>query len=123
MKKWLQISKYLLITIYCFGIYTSINNLPVVNYQSIDKSSSQKQFTTFSHKVISYHTQESENLISDFTEFSLPNFNLSSLDFHTVLYANELLLHAKFKQYKTYLQTLRIRQKKSNLIFPFHNFW
>ena len=124
MKKKHQIFKVLLlIAIYCSGIYLTANTSPFLSLQSSTQNKEKATFLTTASNVFHTHTQQSENSISDLTEFSLPNFELSSDDFHAISYSNKLQFNSKFKQYKNYLNNTLIRHRKSDLIFPFHNFW
>ncbi|WP_158840659.1 hypothetical protein [Polaribacter sp. L3A8] len=124
MKKKQQIFKViLLIAIYCSGMYLSANTLPYFGTHNVFTNTEKATFSTTASKVFYTHTQQSENSISELVEFSLPNFKLSSDDFIAISYANKLDFNSKFKQYKNYLDNTLIRHRKSDLIFPFHNFW
>jgi len=124
MKKKHQIFKVvLLISIYCFGMYLSANTLPDFGAHNIALNKEKATFSSTASKVFYTHTQQSENSISELTEFSLPNLKLSSDVFVAISYSNKLDFNSKFKQYKNYLDNTLIRHRKSDLIFPFHNFW
>ena len=113
----------LLISIYCFGIYASANTLSNFSIQKVSENKLQKEFSETSTKAIYTHIKQFENSISYFTKFLSSDFEQSFNDFWAISYTNHLLTNAKFKQYNNYLNTQQIRQRKSNLIFPFHNFW
>jgi hypothetical protein len=113
----------LLISIYCFGIYLSANSSPYFSTQNVIQNNEQKEYLATTSKVLFTHTQQSENLLSELTEYSLPNFEFSSDNFWSIPYSNKLLFNSKFKQYNSYLKNTLIRHRKSDLIFPFHNFW
>ncbi|MCL7765301.1 hypothetical protein MPF19_17905 [Polaribacter sp. Z014] len=124
MKQKHQILKVLLlISIYCSGMYLSANTSSYFNTHNVAENKEKATYLETASKVFYTHTQQSENSISELTEFSLPSFQLSSDDFLTITYSNKLEFNSKFKQYKNYLNTTRIRHRKSDLIFPFHNFW
>lgn len=124
MKKKHQIFKViLLIAIYCSGMYLSANTPSYLGTHNVSTNTAKATFSTTASKVFYTHTQQSENSISELVEFSLPNFELSSDDFTAISYANKLDFNSKFKQYKNYLDNTLIRHRKSDLIFPFHNFW
>ncbi|WP_117884089.1 hypothetical protein [Aureibaculum luteum] len=124
MKRWNQIlSVVLLISVYCFGIYVPAKTSLSSDTPVIEQKSEQKEFSTTLSNVLYPHTQQFENLFSEFTEFTLPIFKLGSEGFWAVFRSNEILLNAKFKQYKSHLKTQLIRSRKTDLIFPFHNFW
>lgn len=113
----------LLVSIYCFGVYSSANSLPFSNKISVDQNDEQKVYFTASSKLLSPHSQQSEISISDITEHASPNFKLPFASVSISLKSNEVLFNSKYKQYENYANTLLIRHRKSDLIFPFHNFW
>ena len=114
----------LLISIYCFGIFVSVKTLPSsTSSQTIEQNNKQKTYYTSVSKVLYIHTQQSENLLSENTEYLAANFTLLFKDFCDVSISNELLFKTKFKQYLIYFKNLLIKNRKSDLIFPFHNFW
>lgn len=124
MKKRGQILKVLLLTsIYCFGIFLSANNSTYFSTQNVDQNNEQLAYSATTSKILYVHTQQIENSLSDILEYSLPSFKLSNNDFLAISASNTLEFNATFKQYKNYLQNTLIRHRKSDLIFPFHNFW
>ena len=114
---------FLLVSVYCFGLYVHATTQPPFNEQTIKISSEQKANLESSSKIIYAHTQQFENLFSDITETNFLDFNLPQIAFWSITYANDLLFKSKFKQYKNHLKTILIRHRKSDLIFPFHYFW
>ncbi|MGJ8744773.1 hypothetical protein [Polaribacter sp.] len=117
------LSVFLLITIYCFGIYIPANTSLSFGTKTSELEDSQKEYLTTNSTVAFSHTLQLENLFSEISEYSYSSFQLSFEGFLAIFYSNELLLNAKFKQYKSHFKTLLIRHRKSDLIFPFHNFW
>jgi len=113
----------LLVTIYCFGIYSSAKSLPSSNEVAIGQNNEQKDYFTASSKVLSPHSQQTEVSISDVTENATPEFKLPFQGSWDNVKPNEVLFYSRFKQYRIYFNTLLIRHRKSDLIFPFHNFW
>lgn len=113
----------LLITVYCFGIYSSANTLAFSNEVVITQNGDQKTYFTESSKVLSPHAQQTEVSISDVVEASSPNYKLPFTIFNSHIKNSELLFTSRYKQYKLYANTLLIRHRKSDLIFPFHSFW
>ncbi|WP_166384327.1 MULTISPECIES: hypothetical protein [unclassified Polaribacter] len=124
MKQKHQILKVLLlISIYCSGMYLSANTTSYFSAQNAKQDTEQLTYLVTASKVFHAHTQQSENLVSETIDFSLPNFKLSSDDLLAISYTTKQEFNSKFKQYKNYLENTLIRQRKSDLIFPFHNFW
>ncbi|MEP2279624.1 hypothetical protein [Maribacter sp.] len=113
----------LLVTIYCFGIYSSANTLPFSNEIGITQSDDQNAYFSEYSKVLSPHAQQTEVSISDVAEITSPNYKLPFTSFNSSINSSELLFTATYKQYKLYANTLLIRHRKSDLIFPFHSFW
>lgn len=113
----------LLVTIYCFGIYSSANTLPFSYEIVLSQNNDQKTYYSESSKVLSPYAQQTEISIADVTEVSSPNYKLPFTNFNSQLFSNELILNSRYKQYKLYANTLLIRHRKSDLIFPFHSFW
>ncbi|UMB60655.1 hypothetical protein MHL31_00235 [Lutibacter sp. A80] len=113
----------LLISIYCFGIFVPVNIVPLSKEQGIEKSNEQQGYFSNISKVPYVHTQESERLLSESTDYISLNFNLLYKGVCITLFSSELLLKNKYKQYRAYFRNLLIRNRKSDLIFPFHNFW
>ncbi len=108
---------------YCFGVYNSANTLPFSNEITVDQNSEQKAYFTESTKLLSPHSQQSKVSISDVTEYATPNFKLPFTSALIRIKSYEVLFNSRFKQYANYANTLLIRHRKSDLIFPFHNFW
>lgn len=124
MKNKHQIIKVLLlITIYCFGSYLSTDALSYFKKENILQNNNQTEYLSTKSKVLFVHTQQYESSVYNLTEYSLPDFESSNNLFWLNSNSNQLLVDSKFKQYKNHLKTLLIRQRKSDLIFPFHNFW
>ena len=114
---------FLFITIYCFGIYNSANILAFSNDDRLEQNSGKKENFIASSKILSPHSQQSEVSISDVTEYPTPDFKLSFSVLPIISKSSELRLNSIFKQYRCYFKNLLIRNRKSDLIFPFHNFW
>lgn len=124
MKDFNHISKVLLlITIYCFGICVSAKTLHVSSGPSFQNTNEQQDNLVSASKVHFLHTQPSESILASVEIAGLPDFKLAFDVFCKPTVSFELQNLARYKQYKSHLQTLRIRYRKSDLIFPFHNFW
>ncbi|WP_405296254.1 hypothetical protein [Algibacter sp. Ld11] len=126
MKNWNSIlGVFLLVSVYCFGVYTPSQTLPYSSLHNLEQSNSSthKENLEANSKLLQPHTQQFENLVSDLAEVSFPELQLSYNSFYAVIFSNHILFNAKFKQYQNYLKNILIRQRKSDLIFPFHNFW
>ncbi|MEZ4781081.1 MAG: hypothetical protein R2816_05755 [Flavobacteriaceae bacterium] len=124
MKNWHHITKIiLLVSIYCFGICVSAKSLPYVSILTNEKNSKKESYLTVASKVFHFHNQQPKNTFPSITEYSILDFKLFYSGFWLNHKLIDLLLHSEFKQYSNSLKTILIRQKKSNLIFPFHNFW
>ena len=125
MKK-LQLHKLfkvaLLISIYCLGIVVPVKIAPVLNAQTLEQNTKQ-EYSSNIFKVPYVHTQGTEMLLLEGTEYLSYNFSLFHKGIWVTLYSSELLFKNKYKQYQNYFKTLLIRNRKSDLIFPFHNFW
>ncbi|WP_282050161.1 hypothetical protein [Maribacter aquivivus] len=113
----------LLVTIYCFGIYSSANTLPFSNEVVLSQSNNKQSLFKESTKTLSPHAQQSEISVSDVAEVSSSNYKLPFTSFNSHINNSELGILARFKQYQLYANTLLIRHRKSDLIFPFHSFW
>ncbi|WP_405396537.1 hypothetical protein [Maribacter sp. Asnod2-G09] len=113
----------LLVTIYCFGIYSSANTLPFSNEIVLSDNGDERTYFSESSKLLSPHAQQSEISVSDVAEVSSPNYKLPFTSFNSQINYSELGFVARFKQYQLYANTLLIRHRKSDLIFPFHSFW
>lgn len=113
----------LLVTIYCFGIYSSANSLPFSNEVVLHQDNDSKTYFSASSKTLSPHAQQTEVSVSDVAEVVTPSFKLPFISFNSHLNKSELLFTSRYKQYKLYANILLIRYRKSDLIFPFHSFW
>ena len=113
----------LLVTIYCFGIYSSANTLPFSNEVVIGQKNNKQSLFKESTKTLSPHAQQSEISVSDVAEVSSSNYKLPFTSFNSHINNSELGILARFKQYQLYANTLLIRHRKYDLIFPFHSFW
>ncbi|MDO6472364.1 hypothetical protein [Maribacter sp. 1_MG-2023] len=113
----------LLVTIYCFGIYSSANTLPFSNEVVINLSNNKQSLFKESTKTLSPHAQQSEISVSDVAEVSSPNYKLPFTSLISHINNSELRFAARIKQYQLFANTLLIRHRKSDYIFPFHSFW
>ncbi|WP_111709412.1 hypothetical protein [Lutibacter citreus] len=113
----------LLISIYCFGIFAPVKTVAYSSAQKIEQNKKQKEYYTNVYKAPIVHTQQSENLVSENIEYITPNFNLHYKSFWETVVSSELIFKNKYRQYKNYFKNVLIRNRKSDLIFPFHNFW
>ena len=113
----------LLVTVYCFGIYGSASTLPFSNDITYSQENEHSAYLTSSSKILSPHSQQTEVSISDVAESLNLNFKLPFTSFNPSQKLSEVFFNTRFKQYKIYANTLLIRHRKSDLIFPFHNFW
>ena len=124
MKNRYKILKGLLFfIIYCFGIVVFTNTLSSKSVQSVEQNNVQKDYFANVSKVVFFNIDDSESLLSSLNEYASPNFKLPFKGFYLVTYTGELYFKSKFKQYKNNLNKILIRYRKSDLIFPFHNFW
>lgn len=113
----------LLISIYCIGIYLSADASAYFSEQNVVKNNKEQDYVSATSKVLFTHTQQYETSLSNLTEYSLPSFESSDNLYWLISISNELLFNSKFKQYNNYFKNILIRHRKSDLIFPFHNFW
>ena len=124
MKNFNHISKVLLlITIYCFGICASATSIPKGQVEVLLDDTTQNEFVVNASKIHFLHIQQAENVLAPTAEITFLDYKLSFSDFCKASYTYQLQFLATYKQYKNHLKTLRIRYRKSDLIFPFHNFW
>ncbi|MCG1035976.1 hypothetical protein [Polaribacter sargassicola] len=124
MKQKHQIFKaFLLIAIYCFGLGLSAKTLPYLGEQNVVENQENVKYLITSSKVLYTHTQQAENSVSELLEYFTPNFLFAPSDILATSYLNKLLFNAKYKQYINQLDNTRIKYRKSDIIFPFHNFW
>jgi hypothetical protein len=110
------------ITIYCFGIGFSIQKT-TFSYKFTEIGKKHKKQISSLSNALYFHTPATETTFSEITEYSIPNFNQNLDSFWVIMFSSELRFYAIFRQYKTYLKTILVRYRKSDLIFPFHNFW
>ncbi|SIR25228.1 hypothetical protein [Maribacter ulvicola] len=113
----------LLVTIYCFGLFSTANTVPFSNNTILGESSDQKTFFAESTKLLSPHAQQSEISVADVAEVTAPNYKLPFTSFSNATNTTEVVFSSRYKQYVFYAKNLLIRHRKSDLIFPFHNFW
>lgn len=113
----------LLLTIYCFGLCTSALTVHAPSVEIEHQTNKQQDTIVNATKVHFLHTQQSENLLAVVEYKPASDLKLAFKDYSKFTFSTDLQILASFKQYKSYYQTLRIRFRKSDLIFPFHNFW
>jgi len=114
---------FLLVSIYCFGLLSAANTIPFSKEFTVEQNNGHTEYLEASSKVLSPHAQQTEVAIADLAEYASPNYKLPFAGFVIYLTANEVLYNSNYKQYERYANTLLIRHRKSNLIFPFHSFW
>ncbi|WP_067148051.1 hypothetical protein [Pseudotamlana agarivorans] len=113
----------LLVTIYCFGLSFSIPKTPFSYNQSIETDTTHEKAFTSASNTLCFHTPVSETTFSGITENLSFKLNQDFESFWAVILPNEWRLYANFKQYQTYFKNILLRYRKTDLIFPFHNFW
>lgn len=113
----------LLVTIYCFGLVNSADALTNFNQTPLSENSAQKSYFTASTKLLSPHAQQTEVSVSDVAEVVSPNYKLPFTGFTASLNSIDFASISRYRQYILYAKTLLIKFKKTDLIFPFHNFW
>ncbi|WP_144800797.1 hypothetical protein [Maribacter sp. MAR_2009_72] len=124
MKKVGQLLKvFTLLLTYSFGMFNAVDNASTVNEIHVVQDEGQNQILKASSRALSPHAQQPQITFSDSTESITIDFKLSLSCFSLLSSNQELFFYSGFKQYNNYYTTLLIRHRKSNLIFPFHNFW
>ncbi|SRR5690606_6454027 len=129
MKKAVKFFGIAFITIFCFladGIPTSDPPSHSLNSTSLHLNSNDtdenKQYIAIPVSFNAYALQ-AEILTGPFNTPSSFSFKNSSSGYALLLKCSKQLFAVTFKQYITFSANLLIRDRKSDLIFPFHYFW
>lgn len=112
-----------LLTIYCFGVFVSAKSIDVSLTDSIVQPKDQKETISGVSPALFLHTQQSENILTSFSDYSFSGYKLPIEHFWTLSFSSELFFNAQFKQYKNNFKLILIRYRKADLIYPFHSFW
>tara|TARA_Y100000815_G_scaffold119300_1_gene107552 strand:- start:910 stop:1284 length:375 start_codon:yes stop_codon:yes gene_type:complete len=124
MKSSNNISKvFLLISIYCFGI-CAVAATPLSNFvDSFEVYQDHPEILDNASQLHFVHTQQPETIFSATVDYNLPETKLIFKDFATAITSFDIEIQSRYKQYVNTLKTVDIRYRKSDIIFPFHNFW
>ena len=123
MKKILRTAAlFLLATIYCFAMNVVTQSIVSFNYNS-DVHSGEERYLERVYSIFFYHTPHNEtasNTVQNFVAHEFKNL------FHFI-WATQETIENKFEKsvtlYTWNSENIQIRYRKTNLIFPFHNFW
>ena len=113
----------LLLTIYVAGFYVSITKLAGFREYNIAHKKELRDNITTTSQAFYFFTRQSKSTVSILTENVPLNLKVPFDTFKAIRSGKETLLNSIFKQYLGYFNTLWIRHRKSDLIFPFHTFW
>lgn len=113
----------LLIAVYCFGLSVSIGSISNLNIEYVKKSNEQNDFLSSFPKVFFTSKHQTEKLFSNVNDYAPINFDLSVDSCCPSTFDVRLFTGLNFNQYRNYHINQLINHRKSNLIFPFHNFW
>lgn len=123
MKKILRTAAlFLLATIYCFAMNVVTQSIVSFNYNS-DVHSGEERYLELVYSIFFYHTPHNEtasNTVQNFVAHEFKNL------FHFIWATQETIENKFEKSFTLYTwnsENIQIRYRKTNLIFPFHNFW
>lgn len=124
MKKILRTAAlFLLATIYCFAMNVVTQSIVIsFNYNS-DVHSGEERYLERVYSIFFYHTPHNEtasNTVQNFVAHEFKNL------FHFIWATQETIENKFEKSFTLYTwnsENIQIRYRKTNLIFPFHNFW
>lgn len=116
------LSVLLFILVYCFGVGFSCQKSNDT-YKLIEEGSKHETQFSSRSKVFYFHTPTSETSTSEISEYISLNYHQNFDAFWAILLLSVWCFNALFKQYNAYLNTVWIRYRKSDIIFPFHCFW
>jgi|ADurb_Oil_02_Slu_FD_contig_31_424426_length_519_multi_3_in_0_out_0_1 uncharacterized membrane protein len=123
MKKILRTAAlFLLATIYCFAMNVVTQSIVSFNYNS-DVHSGEERYLERVYSIFFYHTPHNEtasNTVQNFVAHEFKNL------FHFIWATQETIENKFEKSFTLYTwnsENIQIRYRKTNLIFPFHNFW
>lgn len=88
------------------------------------KSSSEKAKSELSVSINQFsNSAQSESLVNPLSNTLPATFKDSNNEFSAIVKIRELFFANEFSQYIFYVRNFLIKYGKSNIIFPFHNFW
>ncbi|RAV29173.1 hypothetical protein [Sinomicrobium soli] len=116
-------STLLFLCVYGFGIGFSVHAHLLSDKQHTYRDHGQSGYFSSVSKTLYFHNPPSETLLAGVSEYPVPGIKPFFAGFGFISLVCELLFHSEFRQYQNYFKTILIRHRKSDLIFPFHNFW
>jgi len=123
MKSNLRIAGATLLTVlYCFAMgsaYAMVNHSETSHQP---RSQQELILTDFAHKLIC-PASTTESSVGNHSPASAPNLKTQWTGFWAILLLTEQRFEASFRQYLFLKERFRIWHTKSDLLFPFHNFW
>lgn len=123
MKNSIRILSSLLLTaIYCCAIAIVTTAFTAVDSQNATDTQQQKYSATVSNNLL-YHNIQSESSINSFVNLSDPSLKDTFNIIVGITVQTSKLVKATFSQYTNFSRNLRIRYRKTDLIFPSHYFW
>jgi hypothetical protein len=123
MKKTERILTILMLTL-VYGVTLNIGVYSGFFLGNQTKSTSEQQeYYTSITQNITCHTPPSENYVQSYKNFPTQTLKINFKDFFALTILFDHLFETKFSPSSEFLRTFHIQQHKSEIIFPFHNFW
>ena len=110
-----------LATIYCFAISVTTKSYAYSDFHNNSTSSQEVIITDFSAKLFC-HTAQLESSINNFNNLPTPSFKNPLTGFWAIIKATEQLFETEFSQCTTFCINTLINLRKSDILFPFHQF-
>jgi hypothetical protein len=123
VKKLLKITAILSISIlYC--LITSLYSVNAMNYYTdYSKHSNLQYYSSIVSSNLFCHTEQTEGASNIYNNISRTSLKNSFNQFSACSFAPIQLLNNLYSPYIYFSENLTVRFMKTDIIFPFHNFW
>jgi hypothetical protein len=116
------LSAVFLTAIYCFAIGIVSQSFSYSD-NSLKQTSANEKFILEISTELFCHTSQTLNYLNSFNNLFAPNYDNTYIGLWKIEKVNEQLIETELSQYISFSNNILIKNRKSDLIYPFHYFW
>ncbi|MBE0654816.1 MAG: hypothetical protein IH594_13525 [Bacteroidales bacterium] len=123
MKNTIRIPGIIFLTTVYFLAINLVN--PSYSYSGPQDNSSTRHGSWYlsASANLSSHTAKSEVSINDISNIPAPSFKDQCSDLRAIAKVSGKLIQTRFSSYTHHSRNFLVKHQKTDIIFPYHNFW